>query len=97
MGIHESQSLFFEMQLGRSNEFISYLAPLAQNIFKQNKQKIFTEHNLKKIYTRVKPDYIRVDADEVTYPAHIMLRYEIERDLMNKKISYKDILHEFKN
>ncbi|ASK79504.1 carboxypeptidase M32 [Paraphotobacterium marinum] len=91
MGIHESQSLFFEMQIGRSSEFISYLAPLAQNIFKQNKQKIFTKDNLKKIYTRVQPDYIRVDADEVTYPAHIILRYEIEKDLMNKKVSYKDI------
>ncbi|GAD29828.1 putative carboxypeptidase [Photobacterium leiognathi lrivu.4.1] len=91
MGIHESQSLFFEMQLGRSDEFIKYLAPLAAKHFSLNSQEIFTPDNLQKIYTRVKPDFIRVDADELTYPAHVILRYEIEHDLINGKISYKDI------
>ncbi|MCY9853989.1 carboxypeptidase M32 [Vibrio mediterranei] len=91
MGIHESQSLFFEMQLGRSDEFIRYLAPLAANHFSNNNQDVFTPDNLQKIYTRVKPDFIRVDADELTYPAHVILRYEIERDLINGVISYKDI------
>ncbi|WP_063659765.1 carboxypeptidase M32 [Aliivibrio fischeri] len=91
MGIHESQSLFFEMQLGRSAEFISQLSPLVQKNFVNVDQKIFETDNLQKIYTRVKPDFIRVDADEATYPAHVILRYEIERDLMNGNISYKDI------
>jgi carboxypeptidase Taq len=91
MGIHESQSLFFEMQLGRSNEFINYLAPLAAKHFTNTDQKVFEPENLQKIYTRVKPGFIRVDADELTYPAHVILRYEIERDLINGKISYKDI------
>jgi len=91
MGIHESQSLFFEMQLGRSDAFIHKLSPLAVKHFSQNDTSIFNADNLQKIYTRVKPDFIRVDADEVTYPAHVMLRYEIERDLINKKISYQDI------
>ncbi|MCG6201292.1 carboxypeptidase M32 [Psychromonas antarctica] len=91
MGIHESQSLFFEMQLGRSNEFINQLAPLTLKHFPNNDPAQFAAANLRKIYTRVTPDFIRVDADEVTYPAHIILRYEIERDLMNGKISYLDI------
>ncbi|MCW8348505.1 carboxypeptidase M32 [Vibrio sp. ZSDZ65] len=91
MGIHESQSLFFEMQLGRSDPFIANLAPLARQHFKGNDPSVFEANNLKKIYTRVQPGYIRVDADELTYPAHVILRYEIERDLMNGKISYKDI------
>ncbi|USE02030.1 carboxypeptidase M32 [Vibrio sp. SCSIO 43133] len=91
MGIHESQSLFFEMQLGRSQPFIANLAPLAQKHFSTNDAKVFEANNLQKIYTRVQPGYIRVDADELTYPAHVILRYEIERDLMNGKISYKDI------
>ncbi len=91
MGIHESQSLFFEMQLGRSNEFIHYLAPLAAKHFPNNNQKVFEPDNLQKIYTRVKSGFIRVDADELTYPAHVILRYEIERDLINGNISYKDI------
>ncbi|MCL9776756.1 carboxypeptidase M32 [Vibrio methylphosphonaticus] len=91
MGIHESQSLFFEMQLGRSDAFIANLAPLASQHFQDNDPSVFEANNLKKIYTRVQPGYIRVDADELTYPAHVILRYEIERDLMNGKISYKDI------
>ncbi len=91
MGIHESQSLFFEMQLGRSNAFIHFLAPLAAKHFPNNNQKVFEPDNLQKIYTRVKPGFIRVDADELTYPAHVILRYEIERDLINGNISYKDI------
>ncbi|WP_354625177.1 carboxypeptidase M32 [Psychromonas sp. MME2] len=91
MGIHESQSLFFEMQLGRSQAFIEQLAPLTGKHFPNNNQAIFTASNLQNIYTRVKPDLIRVDADELTYPAHVILRYEIERDLINGKISYHDI------
>ena len=91
MGIHESQSLFCEMQLGRSQEFINLLSPLTKKHFSNNNTAIFEPANLQKIYTRVKPDFIRVDADEVTYPAHVILRYEIERDLMNGKISHNDI------
>ncbi|ATC93875.1 carboxypeptidase M32 [Pseudoalteromonas tunicata] len=91
MGIHESQSLFFEMQLGRSAEFIKLLAPLAAAHFPAIDAKVFAVDNLQKIYTRVQPGLIRVDADEVTYPAHVMLRYEIERDLINQTITYQDI------
>ncbi|PMH46139.1 peptidase M32 [Vibrio sp. 10N.286.49.B3] len=91
MGIHESQSLFFEMQVGRSDAFIQKLSPLATKHFSQNDPAVFAVDNLQKIYTRVEPGYIRVDADEVTYPAHVILRYEIERDLVNGKISYLDI------
>lgn len=91
MGIHESQSLFFEMQLGRSKEFIDLLAPLTLKHFPNNNPAVFEADNLHKIYTRVTPGLIRVDADEVTYPAHIILRYEIERDLINGNIHYLDI------
>ncbi len=49
-------------------------------------------HELRGItYTRVQPGLIRVDADEVTYPAHVMLRYEIERDLIEGKLQAKDL------
>lgn len=91
MGIHESQSLFFEMQLGRSRSFIEAIAPIAARHFAQAPTSIFSAQNLHQIYTRVQPDFIRVDADELTYPAHIILRYEIERDLINREISYLDI------
>ncbi|MCC3796105.1 carboxypeptidase M32 [Vibrio parahaemolyticus] len=88
MGIHESQSLFFEMQIGRNNAFIDHLARLASNHFSGNE---FTKDNLEKIYTRVEKGFIRVDADELTYPAHVILRYEIERDLMNGVIKHTDV------
>ncbi|ENQ8617102.1 carboxypeptidase M32 [Vibrio fluvialis] len=91
MGIHESQSLFFEMQLGRNEEFINNLSILTKKHFPNNNPIVFEASNLQKIYTRVNAGYIRVDADELTYPAHVILRYEIERDLINGKISFKDI------
>ncbi|MGP8305148.1 carboxypeptidase M32 [Vibrio sp. YIC-376] len=91
MGIHESQSLFFEMQIGRSNRFIEHLAHLAGSHFTRHDPKLFSQENFQKLYTRVKKDFIRVDADELTYPAHVILRYEIERDLMNGVIKHNDV------
>lgn len=91
MGIHESQSLFFEMQLGRSPAFIQHLATLCGQHFSGQDAAVFEVDNLQKIYTRVKKDFIRVDADELTYPAHVILRYEMERDLINGVVSHTDI------
>ncbi|MGR5238871.1 carboxypeptidase M32 [Vibrio alfacsensis] len=88
MGIHEAQSLFFEMQLGRSEAFVNHLAHLAANHFQGDE---FAKENLSKIYTHVNKGFIRVDADELTYPAHVILRYEIERDLMNGVIKHTDV------
>ncbi len=91
MGIHESQSLFFEMQVGRNEHFIQHLAALAATHFKDSDNKVFDVENMKKLYTRVEKGFIRVDADELTYPSHVILRYEIERDLMNGKIKHTDV------
>ena len=91
MGIHESQSLFFEMQLGRSPEFIAHLAQLAQQHFSQFDPQLFSVANLQGLYSQVQKGYIRVDADELTYPAHVMLRYEIERDLINGQIEPEQV------
>ena len=91
MGVHESQSLFFEMQLGRSKPFISHLSRLSADAFNAHKNPIFAEDNLYKLYTRVDKGFIRVDADELTYPAHVIMRYEIERDLINGVIEHTDV------
>lgn len=91
MGIHESQSLFFEMQVGRSKAFIEHLSRLSQQAFQAEQDPIFSQDNLYKLYTRVNKGFIRVDADELTYPAHVILRYEIERDLINGVINYQDV------
>ncbi|MGD8109281.1 carboxypeptidase M32 [Vibrio sp. TRT 17S01] len=91
MGIHESQSLFFEMQVGRSDAFIAHLSRLAGQHFVDHEPNLFSQDNFQKLYTRVQKDFIRVDADELTYPAHVILRYEIERDLINGKIKHTDV------
>lgn len=89
MAIHESQSLAFEMQLGRSRAFMELLAPLLVEYL--GAQPAFEPDNLFKLYTRVRPGLIRVDADEVTYPAHVILRYEIERPLIEGELEVEDI------
>jgi len=89
MALHESQSLSFEMQLGSHPGFVKQIAPLVQQAF--GAQPAFDTHNLHQLMTRVKPGFIRVDADEVTYPAHIILRYEIEKPLIEGEIEPEDI------
>jgi carboxypeptidase Taq len=89
MGIHESQSLSFEMQLACSRGFVGLLAPMVRETF--GDQPAFEPENLHCLFTRVKPGLIRVEADEVTYPAHVILRYEIERPLVEGEIEPEDV------
>jgi carboxypeptidase Taq len=89
MALHESQSLSFEMQLGSHPGFVARLAPLITQAF--GAQPAFEPSNLHLLMTRVKPGFIRVDADEVTYPAHVILRYEIERPLIEGEIEPEDV------
>jgi carboxypeptidase Taq len=89
MVMHESQSLLVEMDVCRSKAFIEYLIPLIQDEF--GTQAAFTVENLYKYVTRVKPGLIRVDADEVTYPLHIILRYELEKALMSGDLQLQDL------
>jgi carboxypeptidase Taq len=89
MALHESQSLAFEMQLGAHPGFVAQLAPLLAQAF--GPQPAFEPRALQRLLTRVQPGLIRVDADEVSYPAHVMLRYEIERPLIEGEIEPEDI------
>jgi carboxypeptidase Taq len=77
------------MQLGKHPGFVARLAPLLVQAF--GAQPAFEPGNLRRLLTRVKPGLIRVDADEVTYPAHVILRYEIERPLIEGEIEPDDI------
>ena len=87
--IHESQSLFMEMQLGRSREFLQFIHPQIVAIF--GPQPALEEANFVALAQQVKPGLIRVDADEVSYPAHVMLRYDIEKALIEGEIEVEDI------
>lgn len=88
-GIHESQSLAFEMQLGAHPGFARLVRPLLIAHF--GDQPAFAVDNLQRLVTRVKPGFIRVDADELTYPAHVILRFEIERALIEGGLEVEDI------
>jgi carboxypeptidase Taq len=89
MGLHESQSLSFEMQLASHPGFVRHLAPLIRSAL--GEQPAFSEANLQRLLTRVQPGLIRVDADEVSYPLHVVLRYEIERALVEGEIECEDV------
>jgi len=90
MALHESQSLLMEMQACRSPAFIAWLAPVAAQAF-GGAGEAWSAENLQRLYRRVEPGFIRVDADEVTYPAHVILRYRLERSLLSGDLALADL------
>ncbi|MEY4511351.1 MAG: hypothetical protein RLZZ450_3473 [Pseudomonadota bacterium] len=85
MAMHEGQSLFSEMQVSRSREFLEFVVPHIQAAFPDAaaaQPEAFTVDNLYGFFTQVERGKIRVDADELTYPCHIIVRYDIERQLI---------------
>ncbi|GAB1430262.1 carboxypeptidase M32 [Ignavibacteria bacterium] len=88
MGIHESQSLFWETIITRTEEFWTFAMPHFEKIFGKTP---YTPRDFYKATNAVTPSLIRVEADEITYNMHIILRYEIERDMVNRTIDLKDI------
>jgi carboxypeptidase Taq len=85
MSLHESQSLLIEMQACRSLPFLRFVAPLIEAEFGryvEAPKRVFAPENLYAQAIRVNPGFIRVDADEVTYPLHILLRYRLEKALI---------------
>lgn len=89
MSIHESQSLLCEMQLALSPEFLRLLHPLVIAAF--GEQPALEQNNFIRLNQRVNPGLIRVEADEVSYPLHIILRYEIEKALIEGEIEVTDV------
>jgi carboxypeptidase Taq len=90
MTLHESQSLLVEMQASRSAEFCAFLSPLLNETFPGN-MPAFDPANLRRLYSRVAPGFIRVDADEVTYPAHVILRYRLEQAMIAGDLAIADL------
>lgn len=92
MGLHESQSLLVEMQVCRSRPFFTFAAPLLAEAFGASPRA--PEWQVEALHRRaiaVEPGFIRVDADEVTYPAHVILRYRLERALIDGSLSVADL------
>ena len=88
LGIHESQSRTWETFIGQSRPFWQHFFPLLQKSFKLEKTDLDTFYTA---INRVKPSFIRVEADEVTYCLHVILRFQIERDLIEGKMEVADI------
>lgn len=89
LGIHESQSRMWENQIGRSRPFWNHFYPQLQAAFPSMKDVsldawVFGVNN-------VRPSLIRVEADEVTYGLHIMLRFDLERRMIRRELAVKDI------
>ncbi|MCP4632103.1 MAG: carboxypeptidase M32 [candidate division Zixibacteria bacterium] len=90
LGIHESQSRMWENMVGRSRPFWNYFFPLAQRVF----QKSLADVKLDDFYfaaNDVQPSFIRVEADEVTYNLHILVRFEMEHAFFKGDLKVDDI------
>ena len=87
MSIHESQSLFYEMQVGSSIEFCEYLSKKIKDIAKID----ITAKRIWNAINKVERSFIRIYADEVTYPLHVIMRYRIEKSLIESEIEVDDI------
>ena len=93
MSIHESQSRFYENIIGRSKEFWEYFFPFVKYEFKE-----FNDIELEEFYEAinyVEPSLIRTEADELTYNLHIIIRYEIEKALINGDLDIDDVKEEW--
>ena len=90
MSLHESQSLIVEMQACRSREFLDFATPLLRETF-GGEGPAWQPENLHRLYTTVERGFIRVDADEVTYPAHVILRYRLERAMIAGDLALADL------
>ena len=90
MSVHESQSLLVEMQVCRGRPFLEFAAPLFRAAFGQDGP-AWSAENLHRRAIRVERSFIRVDADEATYPAHVILRYRLERALIAGDLAIADL------
>lgn len=90
MGMHESQSRFYENILGRSEAFVHAIFPKITELFPEQMSDV-TEEMFYKAINKAQPSLIRVDADELTYCLHIMVRYEIEKQLMAGTLKVMDV------
>jgi len=90
MAAHESQSLIVEMQACRSDAFLSALGPMLHAAFGGDAAP-YAPANLARLWRRVERGFIRVDADELTYPAHVILRFRLERALIGGELAVADL------
>jgi len=90
LGVHESQSRTWENLVGRSRSFWRWFYPRVQAVFEPQLGSV-DEEAFYRAVNKVQPSLIRIDADEVTYNLHIILRFELEQDLIEGRLAVKDL------
>jgi carboxypeptidase Taq len=90
MGVHESQSRFYENLIGRSRAFCTPLLKIMKEVFPEQMKGV-TEEELYSTINLSKPTLIRTEADELTYPLHVMIRYELEKAMIAGDLKVVDI------
>lgn len=90
LGVHESQSRMWENMVGRSRAFWQFFFPRFKRTFRKNAADLDPEKMYRAV-SRVQPSYIRVEADEVTYSLHVMLRFEAENLLLEDKLKVSEM------
>ena len=94
MGIHESQSRFYENIIGRSREFCNYVFAKLQELFSEE-MKGKTAEDFYLAVNKAQPSLIRTEADELTYSLHVMIRYELEKRVIAGELEVKDLPKEW--
>jgi carboxypeptidase Taq len=87
LGLHESQSRLWENMVGRGQSFSGVLAPRVNDALGTS----FNAQSLYRAVNRIEPSFIRVEADEVTYALHIILRFELEQELIEGRLDINDL------
>jgi len=90
MGIHESQSRFYENLVGRSLAFVKLIFPKLQELFPTQLEGVTAEMFFKAV-NKAEPSLIRTEADDLTYALHVMVRYEIEKQLIDGSLSVQEV------
>lgn len=90
MSIHESQSRFYENIIGRSQAYVNLIFPKMQEFFPEQLKDVTAEMMYRAV-NKAEPSLIRIEADELTYALHIMVRYELEKQLLGGELEVKDI------
>jgi len=91
MSVHESMSQLMEKIAAKTPEFYTFLSQQMREVFNRPDDPALTPENLRLLDTKVEPSFIRTDADEMTYPMHIVLRYNLEKAIINGTLSVDDL------
>lgn len=95
--MHESQALLVEMIIGRMPEFFTFLSPRLEGLFHGLNNPVLSAENLYRLRTRVKPSMNRRAADEVTYFFHVLLRFRLEKQLIEGTLNLDDLPEAWNN